>query len=1587
LFKARTAAAFAALIALAFVGTPAGAVDSIYTEQGKLIRAGEAVGTLGADLFGDKVNLYTGTVEFIQNDVSLPGNNNLPVSVSRRLVTGGESITNRGDRAFGDWELEIPHMHGVYAASAGWKTNTLSNLRCSGFSVAPTVIGTSGPSLWAGDEYWHGHFMYVPGAGSQEVLTRASNNPNYPNDGRSWPLVTKNLWAIGCLGTMKRGVGEGFIAISPDGTQYQFDWMVSRPHQAATKSSRLPEIGTAPGTGATASRIQGLSDLAQTSSQMMARPVGPDGTSNIVVGGLLNRVEVWIMPSRVTDRHGNTVDYTYSSTEPWKLQSIVSSDGRSITFNYLANTQRISSVSDGTRTWSYSYHSHAVGMMLDRVTLPDNTFWQFNADQLSASKGLYLGPPDCDQEGGVDATPATGTMTHPSGALGSFTLVATSHSKSFVQRLCRSDQGAEVSAYYPRYFAHKSLTNKTITGPGLPGMAWNYAYSPAANSASWNTCTGTCPETKNVSVTDPRGYVTRYTFGNRDSVTEGQLQRVDAGWNGSTALRTTITRFRNPAAGPYPDRAGFSLLSRGNGYMASRHNPEDQRVITQQGVNFTWEASGFDVKARPGTVARYSSLGSSRTETTAYYDHTAKWVLGQISTVTETSTGKQPVLNGYDANTANLISTYKFGALQSVMTYYPDGTLWTRADGLYQTTTFSNYWRGLARNAQYADGRTESATIDNRGLITSVTDANNFTTNYGYDTIGRLNLITRPAGDTVAWNTTSMAFEPVSADEYGLSTGHWRQTISTGNARTINYFDALWRPRLTRTFDAANEANTAKTILRNFDADNRKVFESYAARTIGSINATPVGTSTAFDGLGRPINTFADSELGLLSTTTQYLGGFQKRVTNARGFATTTAYQVFDEPSESAITSIVAPEGVSVAIARDVFGTPLGITRSGAYYGSGPASVTRSYVYDANQRLCKTIEPETGATIEVHDAANNVIWRASGQNLMSTTSCDTASVPAASKIAYTYDARNRLTGTGFGDGSSSIGRSYTPDGLPEVVTSNGTTWYYYYNKRRLLYQETLNFDGSQYWGIGRDYNANGHLSQIRYPDGGAVPYAPNALGEATQAGGYAYGVSYHPNGAVAGYTLGNGVVHSLTQNTRGLPLLNRDAGVMQDLYAFDANGNVNAITDQQEGVSTRSMGYDGLDRLTAANAPNVWGTASYGYDALDNLRTSVVGGRTSWHNYDAVNRLGSINTNGAYTSYYYDTRGNITGRGTQGFYFDLGNRMTLANGVASYIYDGHGRRTSTINAGGGYRKLAYSQGGQLLFGQTSQAMTVRNVRYVYIGTKLIAEDGTAGVNYLHTDALGSPVARTNSGAGLLLRTRYEPYGKTAAGTVPEGIGFTGHVNDPDTGLVYMQQRYYDPVAGRFLSLDPVVTDANTGKSFNRYDYANNNPFKYVDPDGRVPILIPVAIGALSGAIGAMRDPNASRGKIALAAAGGAVAGLVSAVAIVGGTAATVAGQLFTAGSVGNALGQMVGDHKTPPNAAQVVTQGALSVVGGGAGLAASAMVKGAATVAQTASVGATVSTAVSTVANTVVPQKLGGMAANKETSSTPVESK
>jgi RHS repeat-associated protein len=58
-----------------------------------------------------------------------------------------------------------------------------------------------------------------------------------------------------------------------------------------------------------------------------------------------------------------------------------------------------------------------------------------------------------------------------------------------------------------------------------------------------------------------------------------------------------------------------------------------------------------------------------------------------------------------------------------------------------------------------------------------------------------------------------------------------------------------------------------------------------------------------------------------------------------------------------------------------------------------------------------------------------------------------------------------------------------------------------------------------------------------------------------------------------------------------------------------------------------------------------------------------------------------------------------------------------------------------------------------------------------------------------------------------------------------------------TGLTYMQARYYDPVVGRFMAVDPVRFSTGKTITFNRYAYASNNPVNRIDRDGETDIYI------------------------------------------------------------------------------------------------------------------------------------------------------
>jgi RHS repeat-associated protein len=117
----------------------------------------------------------------------------------------------------------------------------------------------------------------------------------------------------------------------------------------------------------------------------------------------------------------------------------------------------------------------------------------------------------------------------------------------------------------------------------------------------------------------------------------------------------------------------------------------------------------------------------------------------------------------------------------------------------------------------------------------------------------------------------------------------------------------------------------------------------------------------------------------------------------------------------------------------------------------------------------------------------------------------------------------------------------------------------------------------------------------------------------------------------------------------------------------------------------------------------------------------------------------------------------------------------------------------------------------------------------------------ASVTFYHHDALGSVIATSNQYGDLDLNEEYQPYGEKIYGTEDFSSGnedwYTGKNYSKELDLTYFGARWYDAKQGRFLSIDPAPVVFDQVHSFNRYHYGNNNPYKYVDPDGNAPISV------------------------------------------------------------------------------------------------------------------------------------------------------
>jgi RHS repeat-associated protein len=154
-----------------------------------------------------------------------------------------------------------------------------------------------------------------------------------------------------------------------------------------------------------------------------------------------------------------------------------------------------------------------------------------------------------------------------------------------------------------------------------------------------------------------------------------------------------------------------------------------------------------------------------------------------------------------------------------------------------------------------------------------------------------------------------------------------------------------------------------------------------------------------------------------------------------------------------------------------------------------------------------------------------------------------------------------------------------------------------------------------------------------------------------------------------------------------------------------------------------------------------------------------------------------------------------------------------------------------------------------LYEKRVNGSAIDHVMYVGARGKIVAQvmrrqGGSESVQFLHGDRLGSVDAVTDAAGAVVEQTKRDPYGNRVTnfntpvlpGTITATsnkvrLGFTGHEQDDELGLVNMRGRMYDPRLGRFVSADPLVSRRLNGQSYNRYAYVLNNPTRYLDPTG------------------------------------------------------------------------------------------------------------------------------------------------------------
>ena len=686
---------------------------------------------------------------------------------------------------------------------------------------------------------------------------------------------------------------------------------------------------------------------------------------------------------------------------------------------------------------------------------------------------------------------------------------------------------------------------------------------------------------------------------------------------------------------------------------------------------------------------------------------------------------------------------------------------------------------------------------------------------------------------------------------YFVDNDYWTASIAPGTA----------------FFTPVTENNIPSQVITAYDAVGRALTSTL--NTSGVMHSQTVNAYPGADRVdttppagGTATSTFTNS-LGQKTKLVQYLS---PGITGT-GQATTFAYD-----GGGRMAKMTDPAGNDWMWTFDLLGNRVGQDDA----DSGVTTAT----YDLAGNMTSTTDARGTTVTTTYDELNRKTASYAGdalgamlsswtydtvkKGLVTTSTAYTGSTPGAPGLAYattvgSYDAAgNPLEST-----------LAIPAGAPAFAGTSYKTTLYYNADSSLLAKQMPAMGGLPSETIRYSYDSWGKLSGVR----GTSIILANTV--------------YSPIGQLSQFNRVNGSTSSAYSTygydpATGAVLSIKDNAVFGGLghyvadrtYTRDAVGNVTSATMESvlptAGTQKACYSYDSLRQLTRAWTPNASTacdaapTASglggiepywheYSYDTTTGNRTSLVKrtsmgtSTTAMYTYplagaDRPHAVGAVSGPASVGpgSYTYDAAGNMTGRPGQTISFNEAGKV-------SKVVSGSVTQDTVYNVDGSILLRTNTTEGATLFvgdtvlSQATGSSVIAGVRtYSGVEGKPIAEKsaktGTTGttLTWLFTNLEGTVDVQTVANAtGATTRILRDPFGAPIGATSGVWGSGTGYMNKPataSTGLTTVGARTYDPILGKFISVDPII-DTNLPQQNTGYAYSGNNPTTYKDPTG------------------------------------------------------------------------------------------------------------------------------------------------------------